>query len=137
MEIADDFSVAWLVEHYGLYNGQAGKCIEEQYPPGSISSDSLTVAAPHTEQPGESAQPPPQGPTTTAPTVSGPNSPTVPRPQSPPRRCRSGYTWARISSHATCLHEGESCSWRYRRQYHRYHFACVRKGTHYRLVRRR
>jgi hypothetical protein len=51
--------------------------------------------------------------------------------------CRSGYTRARISHEPTCLHQGESCVWRYRQQYRRYHFACVRKGKHYRLVRRR
>jgi hypothetical protein len=105
----------------------------------SISYDSLTVGAPHGEEPGKPAQPPPQGPTTTAPspTVSGQDSTTVSPPQSPPLRCRSGYTRARISGQTTCLHQGELCSRRYRQRYRRYHFACVPKGTHYRLVRQR
>jgi hypothetical protein len=140
IEITDDFSMLWLVETYGLYNVQAGKCGEPQYPGfGPISYDSLTVAAPHTEEPGKPAQPPPEGPMTTAPspTVPGPNSPTGSPPQSTPLRCRAGYARARISGQATCLHQGESCSWRNRHHYRRYHFACVRKGKHYRLVRRR
>ena len=54
-----------------------------------------------------------------------------------PLRCHRGYTKAHIGGKTMCLHSGGSCSWRYRKQYRRYHFACVRKGTHYKLVRRR
>jgi hypothetical protein len=141
MEITDDESIAWITREGQLYGPQ---CRTEEYPGlFSISYDSLTVAAPHAEEPGKPAQPPPQGPTTTAPTVSGPNSPGVSGQNRPtvspplsPLRCPSGYTWARISSYATCLHQGGSCSLHHRLQYRRYHFACVRKGRHYKLVRR-
>jgi hypothetical protein len=50
--------------------------------------------------------------------------------------CSHGYTHARIGGSSKCLRAGQFCSWRYRRQYVRYHYACVRRGTHYRLVRR-
>jgi hypothetical protein len=40
----------------------------------------------------------------------------------------------RINHRVVCLHAGEYCSWRYRQQYRRYHFACVRKGHRFRLV---
>jgi hypothetical protein len=54
-----------------------------------------------------------------------------------PLRCHLGYTKAQIGGKTMCLHSGGSCSLRYRKQYRRYHFACLRKGTHYKLVRRR
>ena len=60
----------------------------------------------------------------------------TPRLKHPPA-CRRGFVNARVGGKAKCLHSGESCSWRHRQRYHRYHFACVRKGKHYRLVRRR
>jgi hypothetical protein len=51
--------------------------------------------------------------------------------------CQHGFVKARIGGKTKCLHSRESCSWRHRQQYRRYHFACVRRGKHYRLVRRR
>jgi hypothetical protein len=54
-----------------------------------------------------------------------------------PLRCHRGYTKAHIAGKTMCLHSGGSCSLRFRKQYRRYHFACVRKGPHYKLVRRR
>jgi hypothetical protein len=54
---------------------------------------------------------------------------------SPASRCGGGDTAATIGSKAKCLHAGQSCTWRYRGQYRRYHFACVKKGHRYRLVR--
>ena len=44
---------------------------------------------------------------------------------------------ARIAGHIKCLKPGEFCSWRYRQQYRRYHFACIPKGRYFRLVRQR
>jgi hypothetical protein len=67
------------------------------------------------------------------------NSPGLASPETErqtPLRCHRGYTKAHIGGKAKCLHSGQSCSWRYRQQYRRYHFACVRKGRHFRLVRR-
>jgi hypothetical protein len=69
-----------------------------------------------------------------APPSISPGGQSTPSPPST-QRCRSGYTSGRIGGQAKCLRAGESCVWRYRRQYRRYHFACVRKGRHYRLVR--
>ena len=54
----------------------------------------------------------------------------------PQPACSHGYTHARIGGSSTCLRAGQLCSWRYRRQYVRYHYACVRRGKHDRLVRR-
>jgi hypothetical protein len=42
----------------------------------------------------------------------------------------------KIGGRSTCLHSGAPCSWRYRHQYTRYHYACVRRAGRYRLVRR-
>jgi len=50
--------------------------------------------------------------------------------------CASGYRQAQIGGKLKCLRSGQLCSWRYRHQYMRYHYACVRKGSRYRLVRR-
>jgi hypothetical protein len=50
--------------------------------------------------------------------------------------CHPGYTTAHIGGKTECLHAGQSCSWRYRNQYRRYHYTCVRRGRHYRLVHR-
>lgn len=55
---------------------------------------------------------------------------------SPASRCGGGDTAATIGSKAKCLHAGQSCAWRYRGQYRRYHFECVKTGHRYRLVRR-
>jgi hypothetical protein len=73
---------------------------------------------------------------THAPTSTGPSRELRARSKHHPV-CQHGFVKARMGGKTTCLHRGESCRWRYRRQYRRYHFACVRKGTHYRLVRRR
>jgi hypothetical protein len=56
-------------------------------------------------------------------------------PQTAPRPSCNGK-YATIGGHGTCLHSGAPCSQRYNRQYSRYHYACVRRGRHYRLVRR-
>jgi hypothetical protein len=45
--------------------------------------------------------------------------------------CRTAH----ICGKTRCLQSGQSCAWRYRKQYRRYHFACVRKGSKFRLVR--
>jgi hypothetical protein len=87
---------------------------------------SLNVV-PHTE-PGSQAQaqPPPQ------PTPSGqPPSGSVRRPT-----CGHGYTRATFGGKVKCLRAGQSCSWRYRHQYLRYHLACMRKSHSFRLVHR-
>ncbi len=88
---------------------------------------SLNVV-PHTE-PGSPAPPPSQ----LQPTPSG-------QPSSGPVRqatCGHGYTRASIGGRVKCLRAGQSCTWRYRHQYLRYHLACVRKSHAFRLVRRK
>jgi hypothetical protein len=55
-----------------------------------------------------------------------------PRPIS---TCHRGSTRARIGGKVKCLHGGEVCARRYRHQYLRHHYACIRKGRAYRLVR--
>lgn len=52
-------------------------------------------------------------------------------------RCGRGFTPARIDGRLECLRAGELCAWRYRRQYPRYHYACVRRGRYFRLERTR
>jgi hypothetical protein len=71
----------------------------------------------------------------------------TPQPEPPPREqaptplprpfsfCRRGFRAARIGGNLKCLHGGEFCARRYRRQYLRYHYACLRQGRYYRLVR--
>jgi hypothetical protein len=64
--------------------------------------------------------------------------PSTPVGKTGPSKCSGPReTFGVINHRVRCLHAGEFCSWRFRRQYRRYHYACVRKGRHYRLVRRR
>ncbi len=50
--------------------------------------------------------------------------------------CEKGFESATIGGKHRCLRRGESCVWRYRRQYRPYRFACVKEGRAFRLVRR-
>lgn len=61
----------------------------------------------------------------------------LPSPTSTPsvHRCRRGFRSASIGGRHVCLHAGEFCAKRYRKQYHRYHFSCVLIGRRYRLER--
>jgi hypothetical protein len=69
-----------------------------------------------------------------------PPPPMEPAPQSEPTPApthpQCAGRRAKIGGRSTCLHTGAACSWRYRKQYARYHYACVRRAGHYRLVRR-
>jgi hypothetical protein len=49
------------------------------------------------------------------------------------KSCSSGYTHAVIGGSQKCLHAGEFCAKRYRKQYRRYGYRCVRVGDYYRL----
>jgi hypothetical protein len=74
-------------------------------------------------------------------TIALPVSPTSPSGNPTPARTHAYCSSARerlgrINHRIVCLRAGEYCSWRYRQQYRRYHFACVRKGHRFRLVRR-
>jgi hypothetical protein len=51
------------------------------------------------------------------------------------RRCPAGHN-AKIGGRSTCLRSGARCRLRYRHQYARHHYACLRRGGHHRLVRR-
>jgi hypothetical protein len=67
-----------------------------------------------------------------SPTPAFSNSPTSPETehQTTPH-CRTAH----IGGKTRCLRSGQSCVWQYRKQYRRYHYACVRKGSKFRLVR--
>jgi hypothetical protein len=69
-----------------------------------------------------------------------PEPPPVPIYTPPPNPetslSRTHCTHARIGGRIKCLRAGEFCAWRFRRQYIRYHYACVHKGRDFRLVRR-
>jgi hypothetical protein len=91
---------------------------------------SITVV-PHVEPP-----PLPKPAPTPAPTQTSSSTPPGNSYLEHSSRCHHGFVNARIGGKAKCLHSGAACSWRYRRQYLRYHYACVRKGHSYRLVRR-
>jgi hypothetical protein len=73
------------------------------------------------------------GPTRTL-SVVAPTSP--PTPSTGGQGCRSGFMPATIGGHFKCLHGGEFCSWRYRRQYPRYGYICGLRSGWYRLRRR-
>ena len=141
IEIANDLSRGWLIEA-GLLQSRYNTCGKNEYPGyASISTDSFTVVAPVTQPPPavETPSSPPSPPVASPPAQGAPlpaQGP-LPSPTKPTLRCRSGYTQARIGGHLTCLHAGESCIWRYRHQYKRYHYACVTRGRKFRLVRRR
>lgn len=49
------------------------------------------------------------------------------------KHCHSGYTRARIGGEIKCLHAGEYCANRYRRQYRRYGYVCRRLHGVWRL----
>jgi hypothetical protein len=65
------------------------------------------------------------------PPMESPSPQPAPAPSHP--KCVGRY--AKIGGRTTCLHSGATCYWRYRHQYTHYHYACVRRGSHYRLVR--
>lgn len=50
------------------------------------------------------------------------------------KHCSSGYTRARIGGEIKCLHAGEYCAKRYRRQYRRHGFVCRRQRGVWRLT---
>jgi hypothetical protein len=52
------------------------------------------------------------------------------------KSCRSGYTHAVIGGEQKCLHAGEFCARRYRRQYTRYGYSCTKRDRNgrYHLV---
>jgi hypothetical protein len=134
IEIADDVSKGWLIEH-GASNSSIAELLCRFFPLGPISTDSFTIPK-HRDEPGKPSSPRPT--ITTSPTTSPSSSTVGPAPRAstqPSRACRSGNTAARIGGHSTCLHTGASCLWRYRRQYAHYHYACVRKGRRVVLVR--
>jgi hypothetical protein len=62
-------------------------------------------------------------------------APAPPAPPAPSRPKCAGH-YARIGGRLTCLRNGAKCYVRYRQQYARPHYACVRRGGRYRLVRR-
>jgi len=72
------------------------------------------------------------GPTRTL-SIVAPASPAPPSAST--SRCRPRSTQAKIGGRFVCLHGGEFCSWRHRRQYLRYGYACGRRGRWYRLKR--
>ena len=87
---------------------------------------------------GSSTPPPPslggQQPASAPPTRR--SAPTTRRSAPTTSRLRCAGTRATIGGRSTCLRSGARCYVRYRKQYARHHYACVRRGGRYRLVRR-